>query len=619
MCRRIGRAALSLALCIILLAAPCFADAAGAYPDIENHWARERMTQAVSDGLLSGFEDGTLRPDATITQAQILTILCRALGMEPVSAPAALGLTGGEWYADAALAAYDRGWIEDARRLREPMARGDAMILLSRALGLTDAEPDPALLEPFSETAAAPEVLSLVRRGIVEGVGGSLRLERAVSRAEFVTMLYRALGSMDAVARGRAELREISDGGTIWCGADCTDVLLHDVHAAELIVCAPPKGVLTIEYGSEIGVVRLLGGGQQALRVTGDSRVGAISAEGDDCALRMTGSAEKLYIRAGGFTLDNWYCVGEAVLCSTRSTIPEDVWWYSDRRDYGLTGAEVAVTAPEKLAVNDFLRASAALTLPDGALGKTVTARWYLGDRLLKEGTVRLTESGQKLSLTALLEYSRETPSEARVRLELVYSGPDGEQTLAAESAPIAIDNWSEEHYLAQERERVLALVDTGYGGDYTVEWAQRNDYSAEDKTIWVNAKGYESETEYLIWVSVKYQRCNIFRGSKGAWTLVRSGIVGTGATWSATPVGVWKTTYKQELGWTTATYTVRPVVRFKGGGYAFHSRLYAPNSNYLTEPDVGYPMSHGCVRMLDEDIWWIYENIPEKTTVVVF
>ena len=250
--------------------------------------------------------------------------------------------------------------------------------------------------------------------------------------------------------------------------------------------------------------------------------------------------------------------------------------------------------------------------------------RYYISvqnkvDRMLKDVTLRLTESGQKLSLTALLEYSRDMPRAAAVRLELIYSGVDGVQTLSAESAPIEIDNWSEEQYLQQERERVLALVDTGYGGDYTVEWAEQHDYSAEDKTLWVNARGYESETEYLIWVSIKYQRCNIFRGSAGKWTLVRSSIVGTGAEWSATPVGVWKTTYKQELGWTTATYTVRPVVRFKGGGYAFHSRLYAPNSTYFTEPDVGYPMSHGCVRMLDEDIWWIFDNIPENTTVVVF
>ncbi len=616
---RIGKAALCLALSLLLLASVCAAAAAPAFPDAAGHWAKDVLAQAVSDGLLTGFEDGTLRPDATITQAQILTVLSRVLHMTPASKPAALGLDGSEWYADAALSAYDRGLISDTRELGEPMDREDVMILLCRALGLTVASPDPALLAPFVETTAAPEVLSLVERGVVDGVGNSLKLERAVSRAEFVTMLYRALGSTDAVASGKAELRDISDGGTLWCGADCTELLLRNVRAKELIVCGPLPEKITLESGTELERVVLLGGGSLRLEIGGDSRLIELTAAGDDCALSVSGNVERLVIEGGGFTLSGWYFVQSAVLRTSRSEIPENVTWCRDEREKGIAGAVLTLTATEELAYNDFLRASAALTLPETALGLNVQASWYLGDTLLKEETVRLTEKRQTLSLTAMPDYGGRLPESARVRLVLRYAGENGEQTLQAESAPVRFDTGSEAYSQAFETERVLALVDTGYEGDYTFAWAQQHDYSAGDKTLWVNAKGFESETEYLIWVSLKYQRCNIFQGSRGSWTLVRSGIVGTGADWSATPVGIWKTTYKQEQGWTTETYTVRPVVRFKSGGYAFHSRLYAPNSNILTEPNVGYPMSHGCVRMLDEDIWWVFENIPTNTTVVVF
>ena len=619
MMERIGKAALCLALSLLLLAAPCFAVSASDFSDVAGHWAQETLARAVSDGLLSGFEDGTMRPDAVITQAEILQILCRALAMEPASAPAALGLGGGEWYAKAALAAYDRGLIADAARLSAPMDRGSAMILLCRALGLRDDAPDPAALEGFREEAAAPEVLSLVERGVVEGADGSLMLEKSVSRAEFVTMLYRALGTADAVAHGRTELREISGGGTLWCGADCAELLLHDVHARELIICAAAPEKITIEFGSELERVRLLGGGSPRLLITGDSRVKELAVEGENCSLQLIGSVDTLVIRGGGFRLDNWYGVGTAVLRTTRSLIPEEVWWYKDERDYGITNTTFLVSAKERIAVGEVMRASAVLTIPDKALGKTVSARWLLGEVLLREETVLLAESGQRLSYSGVLEFSPELSTLAPVRLELRYSGVDGEQLLAEESAPVEIDNRGEEYYRKLEEERVLALVGTGYDGDYTVEWAQQHDYSAEDKTIWVNAKGFESETEYLIWVSVKYQRCNIFRGSRGAWTLVRSGIVGTGAAWSPTPEGVWKTTYLNELGWYAETYTVRPVVGFKGGGYAFHSRLYKPGTNILTEPNLGYPMSHGCVRMFDEDVWWIFNNVPVGTTVVVY
>ncbi|NLH01007.1 MAG: L,D-transpeptidase [Clostridiales bacterium] len=170
------------------------------------------------------------------------------------------------------------------------------------------------------------------------------------------------------------------------------------------------------------------------------------------------------------------------------------------------------------------------------------------------------------------------------------------------------------------ETERVLKLVTLGYKGNFTLKWAQEHDYKDFEKEIWVNAKGYSSSTDYLIWVNLSMQRVNIFRGSEGNWKLCHSCIVGTGAPGSGTPVGVWRTTYKTWAGWTTSTYTVKPVVGFKQNtGYAFHSRLYYPGTTTLSDASIGYPVSHGCVRMYDADIKYIYDNIPLGTTVVVY
>ncbi len=82
---------------------------------------------------------------------------------------------------------------------------------------------------------------------------------------------------------------------------------------------------------------------------------------------------------------------------------------------------------------------------------------------------------------------------------------------------------------------------------------------------------------------------------------------------------GVWKITYKNAAGWTTSTYTVSPVVGFKGGGYAFHSRLRYPGTQTISDPSIGFPVSHGCVRMFQEDIDWLFDTIPVETTVVVY
>ena len=77
--------------------------------------------------------------------------------------------------------------------------------------------------------------------------------------------------------------------------------------------------------------------------------------------------------------------------------------------------------------------------------------------------------------------------------------------------------------------------------------------------------------------------------------------------------------TYKQ-TNWTTESYTCRPIVRFyPNTGYAFHSRLYYPGTDHIKDASMGFPVSHGCVRMMDEGINWIYNNIPTKTTVVIY
>ena len=177
-------------------------------------------------------------------------------------------------------------------------------------------------------------------------------------------------------------------------------------------------------------------------------------------------------------------------------------------------------------------------------------------------------------------------------------------------------ENYPMDHYYDGD---ILKVVTTGYKGNYTLKWAQDHDYTDFEKVLWVNTKGYTSDTEYLIWVSIAYQRCNVFKNVNGTWELVRSSIVATGKSSTATPVGVYKTTYKQS-GWYTPDYTCYPVVRFYAGtGYAFHSRLYRPGSTtVLLDPSIGYPVSLGCIRMYDEDIRYLYNNIPSGTTVVV-
>ncbi len=69
--------AMALALCFALifsLGMPAFA---AAYSDLEGHWARKYIEDLAAKGLMSGYDDGTIRPENNITVCETLALLSR--------------------------------------------------------------------------------------------------------------------------------------------------------------------------------------------------------------------------------------------------------------------------------------------------------------------------------------------------------------------------------------------------------------------------------------------------------------------------------------------------------------------------------------------------------------
>lgn len=147
--------------------------------------------------------------------------------------------------------------------------------------------------------------------------------------------------------------------------------------------------------------------------------------------------------------------------------------------------------------------------------------------------------------------------------------------------------------------------------------YQRQEPYSTATMEGFVNQKGYSSDTEYLIWVSTTTTTVNIFKGSKGNWKLERSAACALGAPNSPTVKGIFKT-YIRDNEWDFGSYKCRWVTNFYNG-YAFHSRKWSRDYSYLVDPSINCLVSAGCVRMYDEDCYYIYSTIPMRTTVVVY
>ncbi|MDF2652361.1 MAG: 6-bladed beta-propeller, partial [Paenibacillus sp.] len=180
------------------------APSASAMPltDMKGHWAEQRIRQAVSSGIVDGYEDGTFKPEATVTRAEFTVLLARALQLPDGSS----GLTFadreqiGSWAADAVAKAVEAGIITgyDDGSFRPDVAinRAEMAVMIARALGW---KADAGVLTPFADDGtipswAKPFVMAAAQKNMLEGREGNrfAPLDTA-TRAEAVVLLLRIL------------------------------------------------------------------------------------------------------------------------------------------------------------------------------------------------------------------------------------------------------------------------------------------------------------------------------------------------------------------------------------------------------------------------------------------
>ncbi|MFC3772868.1 S-layer homology domain-containing protein [Paenibacillus sp. GCM10012303] len=61
------------------------AEGGGSFSDTADHWAAAAIGKAMAAGIVSGYGDGTFRPERTLTRAEAVTMLNKLAGREPLS------------------------------------------------------------------------------------------------------------------------------------------------------------------------------------------------------------------------------------------------------------------------------------------------------------------------------------------------------------------------------------------------------------------------------------------------------------------------------------------------------------------------------------------------------
>ena len=79
------------------------------FKDTNGHWAEKDIDKLASSGLMIGFGDGSFRPDAELTRAQIVAVLLRLLGRDTT-------VGGNTAFTDVPATHWAYGYIQEASK-----------------------------------------------------------------------------------------------------------------------------------------------------------------------------------------------------------------------------------------------------------------------------------------------------------------------------------------------------------------------------------------------------------------------------------------------------------------------------------------------------------------------
>lgn len=177
------------------------------FGDIQGHWAQSDIERMANKLIVNGSADGTFDPNRTVTRAEFVAMLVRALGLAEKPQLASYSDVGPNevWYAGAIGAASAAGLIEGyadgSFRPDAVVTREQVAVMLGRAIRYAGELPsqDASALERFSDHAQVSEwakrsAADLLAAGMIEGGGKAAFAPQAfATRAQSTVLLNRML------------------------------------------------------------------------------------------------------------------------------------------------------------------------------------------------------------------------------------------------------------------------------------------------------------------------------------------------------------------------------------------------------------------------------------------
>ncbi|WP_177217978.1 S-layer homology domain-containing protein [Paenibacillus algorifonticola] len=170
------------------------------FTDTGSHWANKTVDVFVKLGIVNGYENNAFRPNASITRAEFATIISKVFGITgPASGDSELSDVSGHW-AEAAIGSLQAsgvisGYKDGTFKPNQEINRAEIIAILAKIINLDSVNTaDAPAFTDINQVWNKEQIEKAAAAGIVSRAGdGTFQPNNQASRAEALTMVLHVL------------------------------------------------------------------------------------------------------------------------------------------------------------------------------------------------------------------------------------------------------------------------------------------------------------------------------------------------------------------------------------------------------------------------------------------
>ena len=196
-----------IALIVYLVISPSSRVSAATITDINGHWAQASINKWITAGFISGYPEGSFKPDHKISRAEFVTLISKAFKKQNLKAKCSFAdVKQSDWFYSMVVSGEAGGYISgyegDTFRPNKPISRQEAAVIITRLLQLNTNSnnvnmgfKDAVKFPSWSITSVKAVVENKIMKGYADG---TFKAEQSITRAEAVQALDRAYSTVMA-------------------------------------------------------------------------------------------------------------------------------------------------------------------------------------------------------------------------------------------------------------------------------------------------------------------------------------------------------------------------------------------------------------------------------------